>query len=387
MSAEEFEPLEEAVRVAYSLFQNGVFDPFSASPGPTEKKWETVLVIARVKSLQALLEAYDGNPDEEPVKQALDALEQLSISAAVLKETKVGRYMVKRMKSVTSGPIKTQINRLVSKWKDAVKNVKSTTPPRVKQESCRVAQAPVSQEARAMHREFQNDLSDSDDDDRSVADLAKEDKQRKLTAAAAELLHLIPDLDVQLSKPVRESSPKLDSIRARLHSMADEDDAERERKRIRVTEISDTKKGRGGRSLVAVGGEKQRPRGHPPRSPPMGSSAHSGAHDRRKDLPEPMRRGISSDLRDRTRKLLRESIEAGTYSSGKRDNTRAVVSDIEAEMYRGHSSSDKEYKTKGMMLSANLKRAGMLCLKLLDEELTAEDLCNMGKDELKSYTS
>ena len=63
MSAEEFEPLEEAVRVAYSLFQNGVFDPFSASPGPTEKKWETVLVIARVKSLQALLEAYDGNPD------------------------------------------------------------------------------------------------------------------------------------------------------------------------------------------------------------------------------------------------------------------------------------------------------------------------------------
>lgn len=246
----------------------------------------------------------------------------------------------------------------------------------------------------ALKRSMKQDISDSDsdNDDLSLAQYVEKTTAAQGTAQDA--------LEKHSSRPAqtcpeqshrRDSSPKMEAIRKKIKGFEEEHLAEKERKRIRPVDVIMHKsaKSRVAAVEVAVNDRKPPSTKHGAMMEKQGTTAKLSSKEQSRDISHRslLDVRVSTDLRAKTRTLLTDAIKTGTYANGSQCNTEVIGKSLEEELFRRFSTAEKEYKMKGMMLSANLRRAASLCLQLLNGEVSVQNICEMDRAAFKEYLS
>jgi len=393
--AKQWSQLQPAVDAAHSLFSVGIFNPLEQGKKDNEEIWVELLLMGHVKALQETFQT--PSADTNTVLKALIVLDELNVSTRVLEATGVGKQISKLRRSNQNCEIGKHATALVAKWKEQVvaqqlqQTRVETLRPSASSDNGVEVTAP--REVCALKRSMKQDISDSDseNDDLSLAQYVEKTIAAEGTTQDA--------LQKHSSRPVqtcpeqshrRDSSPKMEAIRKKIKGFEEERLAEKERKRIRPVDVIMHKSAKSRvAAVVAVNDREPLGTKHGAMMEKQGTATKQSSKEQSRDISHRslLDVRVPTDLRAKTRTLLTDAIKTGTYANGSQCNTEVIGQTIEEELFRRFSTAEKQYKMKGMMLSANLRRAASLCLKLLNGDVSVQNICEMDRVAFKEYLS
>jgi len=386
--AKQWSQLQPAVDAAHSLFSVGIFNPLEQGKKDNEEIWVELLLMGHVKALQETFQT--PSADTNTVLKALIVLDELNVSTRVLEATGVGKQISKLRRSNQNCEIGKHATALVAKWKEQVvaqqlqqTRVETLRPSAssdngylavpqnmifngtdlsVHAGACGRVEVTAPREVCALKRSMKQDISDSDseNDDLSLAQYVEKTIAAEGTTQDA--------LQKHSSRPVqtcpeqshrRDSSPKMEAIRKKIKGFEEERLAEKERKRIRPVDVIMHKSAKSRvAAVVAVNDREPLGTKHGAMMEKQGTATKQSSKEQSRDISHRslLDVRVPTDLRAKTRTLLTDAIKTGTYANGSQCNTEVIGQTIEEELFRRFSTAEKQYKMKGMMLSANLRR-------------------------------
>ena len=163
------------------------------------------------------------------------------------------------------------------------------------------------------------------------------------------------------NKPVHRSrspspTPNMEAIRTKMKRIAEEDQAVKDSKRIKAFDSS---------SVASISTTKVMSRG---------SSQNQVSTT------------VSTDMRVKSRKLLQDAIENGSYGTGRHEASHHLARAIEIEQsIHDNNPNQDSYKSKAMGIAAALRQGERLCQSLLEGTLAPKSLTSMTKEQLRNY--
>ena len=148
----------------------------------------------------------------------------------------------------------------------------------------------------------------------------------------------------------------MEAIRTKMKRIAEEDQAVKDSKRIKAFDSS---------SVASISTTKVMSRG---------SSQNQVSTT------------VSTDMRVKSRKLLQDAIENGSYGTGRHEASHHLARAIEIEQsIHDNNPNQDSYKSKAMGIAAALRQGERLCQSLLEGTLAPKSLTSMTKEQLRNY--